>query len=246
VRRPLSRLGGLLGLGLLLLLAQDGLGYLLGGRDLVRDALGAGAAGPVLAAAAFTVIRLLLLFVLPGCVLLQLGRVGVALFSARPLDLGVALGQKESMVTRAQIDDFLGCRRLALVGVSASGGKFGNTIRKELFAKGYELRLVHRSAAAIDGRPCAPSLAALAGQVDGAILVTPPAETEKLVREAHAAGIHRLWLQQGAESQAAIALATQLGLSVVHHECILMFARNAGWPHRLHRFFRKLFGQLPA
>lgn len=150
------------------------------------------------------------------------------------------------MVTRAAIDDFLGHKRLALVGVSRNGGGFGNMARKELVAKGYALTLVHPEAEAIDGQPCVHHLKDVAGAVDGVVLVTPPAQTEKLVREADEAGIRRVWMQQGSESDAAVRYCEEHGMSVVHHECILMFPNDAPWLHRAHRWLRGTFGHLPS
>jgi len=149
------------------------------------------------------------------------------------------------MITRAEIDDFVGQKSLALVGVSRKGRGFGNTVRKELTARGYALRLIHPEAASIDGRPCARTLAEVASEVGGAILVTPPESTTTLVKEAADAGIRRLWLQQGAESDEAIRLAKERGLSVIHGQCILMYAEPTGFPHNLHRFILRLFGRLP-
>jgi predicted CoA-binding protein len=77
------------------------------------------------------------------------------------------------------------------------------------------------------------------------LVVVPPAETEKVVREAAAAGIKRIWMQQGAESPAAIKFCQENGLSAVHGECILRFAEPAGWFHRAHRCVWKLLGKLP-
>ena len=154
------------------------------------------------------------------------------------------------MVSRTTIDDFLAQRRLALVGASQSGHGFGAIALAELTAKGLQVTPVHRTAATIKVHgasvPCVRRLADLAGQVTGVVLVTPPAESEKLVREAEAAGIRRVWLQQGAESDAAIAFCEAHGMSVVHHECILMFAGHPGFVHRAHKFLRGTFGELPA
>jgi uncharacterized protein len=144
------------------------------------------------------------------------------------------------MVPRALIDDFLAQKSLALVGVSQSGQGFGNIVRKELSSKGYQLYLVHPRAEEIDGLPCATSLAEIAERVDGVILVTPPAHTDKLVQEAVAHGIRRVWMQQGAESDAAIRFCEEAGIAAIHHECILMFAEPAGFFHRAHRFLRSL------
>jgi predicted CoA-binding protein len=150
------------------------------------------------------------------------------------------------MVTRAVIDGFLAGRRLAVAGVRRSGQGFGATVVPELERQGYEIHLVHPEAETIRGRTCVRSLAELAGKVDGVLLVTKPEVTEMLVREAAAAGIGRVWMQRGAESAAAVRAAEELGLQVVHGECILMFAEPAGFPHRVHRFFRRLGGTLPT
>ena len=149
------------------------------------------------------------------------------------------------MVPRDRIDAFLACRRLAVAGVRRNGLGFGATVVPELEKKGYEVRLVHPVVQSIGGRPCARSLAELEGKVDGVLLVTKPDATLELVREAAALGLRNVWMQRGAESPAAIQAAEALGLFPVHGECILMFAEPAGFPHRVHRFFRRVSGSLP-
>jgi hypothetical protein len=143
------------------------------------------------------------------------------------------------------VTDFLSRRTLALVGMSRSGRKFGNAAYKELAAKGYTVYPVHPEAESIAGARCWPSLAALPGPVDGVVVVVPPAQTAKVVEEARAAGISRVWMQQGAESAEAIRYCDEHGISVVHHECILMFAEPLGWFHRAHRGLWRLLGRLP-
>ncbi len=151
------------------------------------------------------------------------------------------------MVSRRTIDDFLAQKTLAVVGVSRDGKTgFGNIVLKEMGAKGYTLLPVHPQAEAIQGRPCARSLAEVAPRVGGAVLVTPPASTSALVREAAAAGITRVWLQQGAESEDAVRFCEEHGLAVVHHECIMMFSEPTGFPHRLHRGVWWLLRKLPS
>lgn len=149
--------------------------------------------------------------------------------------------------SRAAIDEFLSQRSLALVGVSRDGTTgFGNAVRKELLEKGYQLFIVHPEADQIADQPCAHTLAEVAPRVGGVVLVTPPQQTLKLVEEAAACGVRRIWMQQGAESPEALELARQKGLSVVSGECILMFAEPTAWFHRAHRWARATFGHLPA
>jgi len=65
------------------------------------------------------------------------------------------------------------------------------------------------------------------------------------VKEAASAGIKRIWMQTGAESAPAIEYCKANGISVIHGECILMFAEPAETFHRMHRTVRRLFGKLP-
>jgi predicted CoA-binding protein len=149
-------------------------------------------------------------------------------------------------VPRPLIDDFLAQRSLALLGVSRDGQTgFGNAVRKELAEKGYTLHVVHPAADRIGDAPCAHSLAEVAGEVGGVVLVTPPAETAKLIDELASLGIRRVWIQQGAESPEVLRRCDELGLAAVHGECILMFAEPTAWFHRAHRWARGTFGDLP-
>jgi predicted CoA-binding protein len=149
------------------------------------------------------------------------------------------------MTTKAVVNDFLSQRSLAVVGVSRGGKKFGNTAYKELKAKGYRLFPVHPNAESIEGDRCYPNLGALPEPVGGVLIVVPPAQTEQVVREVAAADIRRIWMQQGAESEAAIRFCEENGVSAVHGECVLMFAEPAAFYHRMHRWLWGLLGKLP-
>ena len=149
------------------------------------------------------------------------------------------------MTSKAAVMGFVNQRSLAVVGVSRSGKKFGNTAYREQKAKGYRLVPVHPQAEMLEGDRCARSLAALQAPVGGVLVIVPPSQAERVVGEAAAAGIRRVWLQQGAESQAAIKLAESKGMTVVAGECILMFAEPAGFGHRAHRWVKGITGRLP-
>ena len=128
------------------------------------------------------------------------------------------------MVERTVIDDFLAHKDLALAGVSRTGKRFGRTVFDDLTRKGYRVLLIHPEVDEIGGVPCYRSLADLPAKVDGLVLVVPPQQSEILVREAHAAGIRRVWMQPGAESADAIRYCEDHGMGVVHGECIMILA----------------------
>jgi uncharacterized protein len=149
------------------------------------------------------------------------------------------------MTSKTAVDGFMAERTLAIVGVSRSGRKFGNAILKDLSAKGYRMLPVHPEATTIDQFPTSPSLAALPEKPGGVVVVVPPAQALQVVHEAHEAGIRRVWLQQGASSPDAIRFCEEHGMSVVHGECLLMFAEPVGFFHGAHRWVWKLIGRLP-
>ena len=149
------------------------------------------------------------------------------------------------MNSKAVVDEFLSQRTLAVVGASRNPRKFGNAVLRELNAKGYKVFPVNPNAREVLGSKCYPTLKDLPERVGGIVVVVPPAETERVVREAKDAGISRVWMQQGAESDTAITFCRQNGMQEVHGECILMFAPEAAFFHRAHRFVKGFFGRLP-
>lgn len=142
------------------------------------------------------------------------------------------------------IQDFIGCQRIAIVGASRGGKKFGNAAAKELKSRGYQVFIIHPEAQEIDGQPCYPNLTALQGQLDAVLISVPATQAAAVMREAASLGIHHVWLQQGAESPELLTLGEELGLSLVSKKCVLMYAPPVKSFHGWHRGFVKLVGKL--
>ena len=143
------------------------------------------------------------------------------------------------MTSTRAIQRFLAAPAIAVVGVSRRSHKFGNAACRTLRDKGYRIYQIHRHATTIDGHECFARLADVPEKIESVLIVVPRWETLDVIREAAAAGARHVWLQQGAESDAAVDLATSLDLDVVAGECVLMYANPTGI-HRLHRGVRKL------
>jgi uncharacterized protein len=148
------------------------------------------------------------------------------------------------MTSKTIVEDFVSQKALAIVGVSRGGQKFGNGAYRELKAKGYKVYAIHPEAETLEGDPAYKDFASLPEKVGGVVVVVKPAQTEQVVREAAAAGITRIWMQQGSESDTAIQLCKENGLSEVHGECIMMYAVGTGL-HGFHRKLWKWFGKAP-
>lgn len=149
------------------------------------------------------------------------------------------------MTTKAQIEEFVSHKTLGVVGVSRDTKKFGHMVFDELRKKGYKAYPVNPNAAELYGVKCYPNITALPKDTEGVVIVVPPARAEELVKEAKTRGINQVWLQQGAESRAALAFCEQNKMNAIGGECILMHLEPVGSFHGFHRFFRKLFGGMP-
>ena len=149
------------------------------------------------------------------------------------------------MTTQAAIEDFISSETFVVVGVSRTRRGFGYVLYNDLKKKGYKVYPVNPNAEEIDGDRCYPDVHSLPGKVDCAVLVIPPSQAGTVVHEIADAGIRRVWMQQGAESDKAIEYCEQHGIGVVSGECILMFLAPKAFPHNMHRWIRGAFGKLP-
>jgi uncharacterized protein len=148
--------------------------------------------------------------------------------------------------SQSAIQEVLAQRTFALVGVSRGGKKFGNAIHRELKAKGYKVFPVHPQAEIIENDRCYPSLKELPEKPGAVVICVPPIQAERVVQQSFDAGITRVWLQQGAESDAALRFCENHAMTAVHGECIMMFAEPVGSFHSFHRWIWKLIGRYPS
>jgi predicted CoA-binding protein len=149
------------------------------------------------------------------------------------------------MTSATSIEAFLDNPSIAVVGVSRSGRGFGNAACRSLGKQGYRVYPVNWSAPTVDGIRCYSRLSELPERVNAVLVVVPPPQAVDVIRDAAAAGIRHVWLQQGAESPDVLRLGAELGLDVVAGECILMFAQPTGI-HRVHRWLRQITHRLPT
>jgi predicted CoA-binding protein len=143
-----------------------------------------------------------------------------------------------------QIENFISSKRIAVVGISRSGKKFGNAASKELIKRGYEIYPVHPDAEVIDGMTCFPNLESLGGKADALLISIPPAKVPPVLEEATRAGLKNIWLQQGSWSKEVQQAADRLNLHVVSKKCILMYAPPVTSVHKFHRTIKSIFGGL--
>ena len=119
------------------------------------------------------------------------------------------------MTLDEKIDAFLEAGPYAVVGASKDRAKYGNKVLRCYLQHNLKAYPVNPGSAEIEGRRAYPDLAALPEPVARISVITPPEVTEEIVSDAADAGVEYLWLQPGAESEAAVAKAERAGIGVI-------------------------------
>ena len=127
------------------------------------------------------------------------------------------------MDSQGAIDDFLAGRVFAVVGASRDRSKYGNKVLRCYMQNDLIAWPVHPRESEVEGAECFPDLSSLPEPVHGVSIITPPQVTEAVVEEAAKLGIRRIWIQPGAESDAAMERAREHGMSLIAEgPCILV------------------------
>jgi len=149
------------------------------------------------------------------------------------------------MTSRKLVEDFVSQNNIAVVGVSRNKSKFGNYIYRELKKKDYRVFPVNPNLEFADGDKCYPNLSSVPEKLDGVIINVSPPEAVNVIKDASVAGIKRVWLQQGSQSDEAVKFCEHNNIDCVSNECIIMFAEPVGFMHRTHKWIWKALGKLP-
>ena len=116
---------------------------------------------------------------------------------------------------QTKIDAFLSAKAFGVVGASEDPEKYGHMCYACLLNYGRTAYPINPRAKTILGNPVYANIAALPEKVESISVITPPQVTSKVVDEAIAAGVKNIWMQPGAESEAAVARAEKAGLNVI-------------------------------
>jgi predicted CoA-binding protein len=113
----------------------------------------------------------------------------------------------------------------AVAGASPDREKYGNKVLRCYQQHGMEVYPLNPKAPEVEGLKAYARLSDLPVKVAGLSVITPPAVTERVVEEAAAAGVKRVWMQPGADSPEAVRKAQALGMDVIWGgPCLLVVA----------------------
>ena len=121
------------------------------------------------------------------------------------------------------LEKFFDGKRFAVVGASQDRTKYGNKVLRVYQQNRIDVVPVNPKADEVEGLKAYPDLMSISGPIHGVSIITPPAITERVVQEAIQKGIQHIWMQPGAESDAAVKAAQEAGANVIAGgPCILV------------------------
>ncbi len=150
------------------------------------------------------------------------------------------------MVSLKAIKNFLDLQHIAVIGASRDTRKFGHLACKQLKLCGKTIYPVNPNSEFILEEKCYASVQDLPAEVEGAVIIVNKNLTIKIIEELALKKIHNIWIQTGCESKKAIETSVKNNICPVTGECIFMYLEPLAFPHRFHRFFKKIAGKYPT
>jgi len=121
------------------------------------------------------------------------------------------------------IAKFLAAPAFAVVGASNDKNKFGYKCFDCYLKNSMKAYPVNPRGETVLGQQAYKRLSDLPEKVESVSIITPPVVTEAVVEEAINLGVKNLWMQPGADSQAAVEKAEAAGLNVIYGgPCLLV------------------------
>ena len=122
-----------------------------------------------------------------------------------------------------QIEKFLSSPAFAVAGASNDRDKYGNKVLRCYLQHQKTVYPVNPYEDQIEGLPCVKNLMSLPVTVKSLSIITPPLITLTLVNQAIEKGIQNIWMQPGAENQAAIDHCLKNNINIIANgPCILV------------------------
>lgn len=153
------------------------------------------------------------------------------------------------------VEDFLGQKRIAVVGVSDKRETGCNQAYRKFKEAGYTVSAVNPRITTFEGDPCYPDLASIPQKPEGVFILTNPKVTEEIVQQCVDVGVGRVWMHclmgtkpglasnMTSVSQDAVRMCHENGITVIPGSCPNQFL-EPDFGHRMMRVIMRTLGFL--
>ena len=153
------------------------------------------------------------------------------------------------------VKDFLGNKKIAVVGVSDKRDTGCNLVYRKFKEAGYQVTAVNPRISTYEGAPCYPDLKSIPEKPEAVFLLTRPDVTEQVVQQCVELGIKHVWMHcmmgtkpglaasMTSVSQKAVDQCKANGIAVIPGSCPNQFLKP-DFGHGMMRGMFRLFGFL--
>jgi predicted CoA-binding protein len=112
-------------------------------------------------------------------------------------------------------------KTVAVIGASSSRFKYGNKALRAFAQQGYTVLAINPNEREVEGHKTYPSVLDVPGPIDMATFYVPPHIGVRVIEDVAKKGIGEIWLNPGADGDAVVARARELGLNPIQ-ACSIM------------------------
>ena len=153
------------------------------------------------------------------------------------------------------VKDFLGNKKIAVVGISDKRDTGCNLVYRKLKQLGYQVSAVNPHISKFDGDPSYPDLKSIPEKPGAVFILASPKVTDQVVQECVELGIKHVWMHclmgvkpglqpgESSVSQAAVEVCRANGIAVIPGSCPNQFIKS-DIGHTMMRGMFRLFGFL--
>jgi hypothetical protein len=106
-------------------------------------------------------------------------------------------------------------KTVAVVGASSNRRKFGNKAQRAFEHRGYTVVAINPNEPEVEGHKTYASVLDVPGKIDMATVYVPAEPGVTVMEQLAAKGVPEVWLNPGADEEAVVDRARELGLNVV-------------------------------
>jgi predicted CoA-binding protein len=106
-------------------------------------------------------------------------------------------------------------RSVAVIGASGNRRKYGNKALRAFAAQGFTVFAINPNEKEVEGYRTYASVLDVPGSIDMATVYVPPEIGIRVIDDLARKGVAEVWLNPGADGQAVVARARELGLNVI-------------------------------
>lgn len=117
---------------------------------------------------------------------------------------------------------------VAVVGASNNRHKFGNKALRAFAKRGYTVIPINLTETEVEGHRAYASVLDVPGHIDFATIYVPPRAGVRVMEELARKGVTEVWLNPGADADAVVARAKELGLRTTQLCSIIAVGESPG------------------